>query len=237
MREKILREIRRLARENDGRAPGHKIFVRETNIAEHHWRGKFWARWGDALIEAGFPPNEWTGRLDSEAVLTGVVAACRHFGRLPTQAEMKMYRNSDQSVPTDQVLRRDFGTKADLIAALVKRAGDDAAYADITAMLPILPPKISEQPIRLAKTSESSVYLIQSGEFFKIGRSDDIERRIKEICIALPDKATLVHVIPTDDPSGIEAYWHQRFKDRRANGEWFKLAATDVAAFRKRKYQ
>jgi hypothetical protein len=237
MRDEIIREIRRLAAES-GQAPGQKLFARETGIADHLWRGKFWARWGDALVEAGFQPNEWVGRLNSQSVLLGVVAACRHYGRVPTRDEIDIYRKTDPSIPSTQAISRHLGGRAELIEALREHTAGDVAFVDIAAMLPApVPAKQKSESSKLSRLVEGFVYLIKSGDFYKVGRSDDLERRVKEIRVAMPDKAELVHSIRTDDPSGIEAYWHRRFADKRANGEWFRLSSLDVAAFRKRKYQ
>lgn len=236
MRDFILQEIKRLASENGGQAPGQKLFAKETGIAAHQWLGRYWARWGDALTEAGFQPNDWTGKLDSDSLLNGIIHAMRQFGRMPTKAELLLRRKVDPAIPSIQAIRRQFGRRDDIIAALSKRAAEDANLADIIPMIPALSSKPIVRPTHY-KIVEGFVYLIKAGDFFKIGRSDNAERRFKEITVALPDKAELFHTIRTDDPPGIEAYWHRRFADRRANGEWFKLTSQDIAAFKKRKVQ
>ena len=76
---------------------------------------------------------------------------------------------------------------------------------------------------------------MKSGRYYKIGRSHSAGRRAYELAILLPEPLKLVHAIETDDPPGVERYWHERFADRRANGEWFALTPADVAAFRRRK--
>ena len=236
MRDQILNEIARLAKANGGQPPGSTLFFSETGIADHHWRGKFWARWSDALSEAGYAPNKWQERLDSDDVLTGVISACRHYGRFPTQDEIQLHRKKNPAIPSEQAIKRHFGKRADLIVALSNRASQDSAYADIAAMLPEVLPQ-TDKLAHPAKSQEGFVYHFKSGDFYKIGRSDDLERRIKEVGIKLPEKLTPIHSIRTDDPSGIEAYWHRRFADKRANGEWFKLTSLEVSAFKKRKYQ
>ena len=76
----------------------------------------------------------------------------------------------------------------------------------------------------------------KSGRYYKIGKTNAHGRRERELAIQLPERAQTVHVIKTDDPAGIEAYWHQRFASKRKHGEWFELDHVDIGAFRCRKF-
>jgi hypothetical protein len=232
MRDQILSEIRRLAALNGGQPPGQKLFVRDTGIGAHQWRGKFWARWGDALVDAGFKPNRWTERLDSNDVLTGIIAACRHYGRLPTRDEIEIYRKSEPSIPSEQAIKRHFGGRQDLIAALARHAAGGEGFADIVAMLPSEP----QAPPRRSSGVVSKlgyVYLMKMGAYYKIGATGDLEKRMRKLSAATPELPSFDHFMKTDDPFGLEAYWKRRFKAKQTNGEYFKLTATDVSSFKR----
>lgn len=81
-----------------------------------------------------------------------------------------------------------------------------------------------------------TVYLYKARNFYKIGRTNNSDRRDREIKLQLPFEAKLVHRIETDDPVGIEKYWHNRFAAKRKNGEWFCLSDDDIAAFTSKIY-
>lgn len=233
VREQIIAEIQRLAKASGGQPPGRRSFETETGIREGAWFGVYWSRWGDALKEAGYSPNSKNEKLDEEFVLSKIAAACRHYGKMPAFMEFRLYKKIDSDFPNEKTLLNYFGGKRNLIQRVGEWARTRDDYKDIAEMIPEEPmPSVPRM-----KTQEGIVYMIKSGAHYKIGRSDELERRVKEIRIALPEAATLVHSIRTDDPAGIEAYWHRRFADRRANGEWFKLTNSDLKAFKKRKYQ
>lgn len=236
MREKILEKIRQLAKASGGKPPGAGTFERETGIRESEWLGKIWARWSDALADAGLKPNTAPARIDDDSILRALAEAYRKSGRVLTQSELRLYRRQNESlIPALTTIQRRFATKELLLKGLESWLKTNDGYDDVAAMLADQP--IDLQPEGRANTAEGIVYLLKSGTHYKIGRSDNLERRIKEITVSLPEKLALVHSIRTDDPSGIEAYWHRRFELRRANGEWFKLTAPDVAAFKRRKFQ
>lgn len=235
MREQIVAEIRRIAAENGGQPPGRQRFENATGIKMGAWYGVFWSKWGDALKDAGFTANKSNEKIDKNILLEHLANACRHYGKFPTTGELRLYERQHVGFPSHTTFANAFPSRKEMLNWLMAWTKENPTFNDVALMLPSNP--VLDQLPAASTRSDGYVYLIQSGGFYKIGRSDEIERRVKQIKIALPDAAKLVHSIRTDDPPGIEAYWHRRFQDRRANGEWFKLSHSDVAAFKRRRYQ
>ena len=238
LRQTIVLEIKRLAATNGGRPLGRRSFERETGIREADWCGVFWARWSDALLEAGFRANEMQGRADRTELLEKLALSCVHYQKMPTVAEYELLRAQDASFPSYKTFQSNFGAKENIVWELRQWL---TQVQDPQALLELLPtgrPKsVPHNPRNRSAPTFGYVYLLHSGQHYKIGRSDELEKRMRQISVALPETVKLVHAIRTDDPAGIEAYWHRRFVDRRANGEWFKLAPADLLAFKRRKSQ
>jgi hypothetical protein len=238
-REAILQEIRRCAAENGGVPLGRGRFEADTGIREGDWLGLYWTRWGDAVTEAGFEPNVLQSRVhDDDGMLRHLAMLTRQLGHYPTIAEMKMHRNNDPAFPSAESLRMRIGGRNQQIARVVAWTTTAPDFADVNAICEPLvaaegPPTTDAVAAKAKATG--FVYLVRSGKHHKIGRANDLGRRSYEIALQLPERLKLVHAFETDDPPGIERYWHERFAEKRVNGEWFLLSAADVAAFRARR--
>lgn len=237
-RENILAEIRRVAEEGDGKAPGYERFADVTGIKEGDWRGRYWARWSDAVAEAGFSPNKMQGRSDDNEALRRYAVETERLGHPPTHAELRLIRQADRTFPSPSVYER-LGPKAVLLTKVARYCEDRPELADVASILAPLAVSAEEADDDDAPadvSEEGFVYLLKSGRHYKLGRTNSLGRREYELAIQLPERAEQIHAIKTDDPAGIEGYWHRRFADRRANGEWFALTPTDVRAFKRRKF-
>ncbi len=162
--------------------------------------------------------------------------ACE-LGRIPVKGDLRLKKRNDPTFPNEKVFDR-FGSKTDFIKELASYCQGRDEYKNVTRFCeeylasdshPTNDSRISEEQIGF-------VYLVKSGRFHKIGKSNSAGRREYEIALQLPERTTTVHVIRTDDPNGIEVYWHNRFASKRKNGEWFDLNAGDIAAFKRRKF-
>lgn len=234
-KSKILSEISRLADLNGGVPLGRLKFASETGIGEAGWR-KYWVRWNDAVKEAGFSPNLKTSSYSEEYLLERYVDLIEELGHFPVSAELRMKaRLSD--FPSEKTLSK-LGSKSVIASKIIAFAESRDVpphvieiCRDISQEESVLTDASSENP-----KPDGYVYLLKMDKHFKIGRSNNFDRRKQQIDTKLPAKTDMVHVIKTDDPEGIEYYWHRRFSEKRRNGEWFELNVNDVRAFKRRKF-
>lgn len=237
-KQHVLAEIKRTAQENGGAPLGWKRFFSETGIRYHDWFGKYWSRWGDAVREAGFEPNKLTEAYGDELLIEKYIGLVRDLGRIPVKGELRLKKRRDASFPNEKAFER-FGSKGQLIAKVLEYCTIHAGFDDVAPLFRQVPLDRAETPHEQENAEIEvigAIYLLKSGRYYKIGRTNALGRREYELAIQLPAKAKTVHVIRTDDPTGIEAYWHNRFAAKRSNGEWFELGASDVQAFKRRKF-
>jgi hypothetical protein len=236
----ILDEIRRTSA--NGKAVGQTRFETATGVKQHHWRGVYWANWGEAVRDAGFEPNDWTGAHDEAFVFECLAYLTRKLAKYPTKSEMDLERRRDPKFPHSKSIFR-LGSKSELLAALQRYCESNDEFHDILGLLPIspLPTADSHRDVVETSASEGYVYLVSAQGAYKIGSTRAPYRRVAELVNQSAHGAELLHKIPTDDPEGIERYWHDRFADKRISGinkrsgEWFQLSRDDIKAFKRRK--
>jgi hypothetical protein len=237
-REQILSEIRRTAKENGGNPLGKRRFTKKTEIKEGDWE-RIWTKWNDAVIEAGLTPNTRWKKIAEGFLEEHMVAFIRRRERVakydyPTVREMRLEFINNPDFPYSAIVKRG----ENFIRDLVRYCKGKPDYNDILEKCQHRIDKLDkEEDDDLSSKSCSSVgqvYLYKRGKHYKIGHSNDSVRRGKEIRLETAEDLKFIHSIMTDDPRGVEAYWHKRFKDKRyKKTEFFSLDSQDIRAFKR----
>jgi hypothetical protein len=230
-RQDILDLMTATSAQNGGKTLGRLRFEAVAGVNQYHWT-KHWSRYNDLVREAGLEPNTKTEASKVQDLQAFLAELTRQLGRFPTNNDLRRSAGG----PTEKVFRNRFGSKAGIVIALREFCNTRPGWDDVLALCPEPPLTDIEKPSKNGSVSDGYVYLMKSGRYYKIGKTNHVGRREREVMVQMPEALKTVHSIITDDPLGIEDYWHRRFASRRKNGEWFDLSPEDIAAFRRRKF-
>ena len=185
--------------------------------------GGYWRSWSAFQADAGHAPNSRTQKIPDETLLHRFAELALERNEIPTQADLSLKRKEDPSFPDKAAFGR-WGGRDALLAKVAEYCGRKEQFAPVIEFLKLgvssgLDHRLDSFRIK------GFVYLLRSGKNYKIGRTNATGRRLRELSIQLPQKPDTVHVIETDDPEGIEQYWHRRFAEnvRVESGLLFRL--------------
>ena len=99
-----------------------------------------------------------------------------------------------------------------------------AVFEDLFSHSTHTPPQSKPKP----KPGCVYVILAEKTGLYKIGHTDNPDRRLKQLQRNSPDILDYAITISTDDALTKEKRLHEKYADKRVNGEWFKLTPEDV---------
>lgn len=76
------------------------------------------------------------------------------------------------------------------------------------------------------------VYILECRGVYKIGKTGDLNGRMKGLQVGNPFEMRIVHIIFTEHNTKVEQALHCIFADSRAQNEWFNLGLRDVATIK-----
>jgi len=229
----VIEAIKEIAGESGGKALGRMTFERQTGIRTSDWDPHLWLRGSDALAEAGLSANKFQAALSDDLVIQNYIDLARELKHLPVEGEIRRKARGDPLFPSHSVFGR-FGGKEKLLAVVLRYCKQNSGNDDITVLIEDRSGTSKHAAgSRNATVLTGFVYLMKSGRHYKIGHTSSIGSRERQLAIIIPNPPRTIHSIETDDPVGVEAYWHKRFEAKRGEREWFNLSPEDVSAFKR----
>lgn len=89
-------------------------------------------------------------------------------------------------------------------------------------------------PKEQKKDNEGFVYILKEHKYntYKIGKTKNVEKRLNEFHVKLPYETTVENLIFCKDHHKAEILFHELFKGKRLDGEWFRLTEDDLEKIR-----
>lgn len=84
----------------------------------------------------------------------------------------------------------------------------------------------------LSEDRPGFVYLLRHQGRYKIGSTQNVERRLQSLRTGASHDLELVASIEVGDASGYERFLHRLYERKRLQGEWFNLKDVDVEAIK-----
>ncbi len=241
-REEIIAEIHKFVATKH-KSPGERQFVAATRIKTSAWKGRFWARWSDAVREAGYDPNSMTPKIPEELILDQLASFVAKLGHFPVKDEINVQARATPGFPMWDTIKKRFGSMPGTAQALLRpsRESGNEGLANLCeeriAREAMKPAPIPNGESLRRKGKSGVVYLKYSPSLrlYKIGKANDARKRGAGISLLLPEDLVHKHEITTDCPYILEKYWHSRFREKKRQGEWFDLTSSDLEAFKSRR--
>lgn len=77
---------------------------------------------------------------------------------------------------------------------------------------------------------QSKTYILKdtSSKLYKIGRTSNVEGRIKSLSVANPNLKIILVI-----DSNVENHLHKQFKEKKVSSEWYSLTSSDIEYVKK----
>ncbi len=237
----IIKKLQEWSAEHGGKTPGESRFFEDTEVGITD-RSKYWINWGELVKDAGLTPNKFDKTKYTEDQLCELfIETIRENGKWPTRGILHVKHHSKPSFPDSATFYYKLGLTENLAKKIIVFTKNKKNYKDVIDICNSVVERYGKeknQSENLDKTSNHGwVYLLKTTfrgkDGYKIGNTNDLKRREKELNQPSNDQSIL-HAIETDDPFGVEKYWHTRFESKLyKNNEWFLLNRSDIRAFKR----
>lgn len=236
-KEDILLEIKKLAKEL-GHTPSAKQFKERTGIGQYHFPKYSWSNYGELVREAGLVPNIFDKtKFKSEDLIKIFIKVIREKKKWPTRPELESKHYTNPKFPAYTTFTDRIGLTNVIAQKILDYIIDKRGYKDVNDICKIILEKYRDEQEEsdVEQGNHGWMYLIRHGNRnqYRVGKTGNLFKRLGQNRIELPEGSTPIWSIETDDITGIETYWLNRFKSKKLNADWFKLNSLDIKAFKR----